>query len=201
MSLVQYITDFADQAVLLPMVAAITFALAAQGWRRGALAWLGAVSATFAVMLALKLVFLACSPVLWPMGIHSPSGHVAAATVVAGGLAMLLRRRPGILPTAALAGMVIAISRLLLYVHSLPEVVLGAAVGLAGTAALVRLAGPVPQLKAKPLVAAVVLTAFVFHGLRLPAEIDIRFVAHRATRLLDVCRPHGKLPQPQDARR
>ena len=197
----QYLTDFADQAVVLPVVVAIAVALAAQGWRRGALAWLGVVAASFAVMLGLKLVFLACWPVFWPMDIHSPSGHVAAATVVAGGMALLLlRRHLEILPIAALAGTVIGISRLVLRVHSLPEVVLGAAVGLAGTAALVRLAGPVPRLKAKPLVAATVLTAFVFHGLHMPAEAEIRFAAQRAARLFDVCRPHGPLPHAQDQR-
>lgn len=191
----QYLTDFADQAVVLPVVIAIAIALAAQGWRRGALAWLATVAGTFTVMLLLKLVFLACWPVFWPMDIHSPSGHVAAATVVAGGLALLLlRRRLGILPVAALAGAVIGLSRLVLHVHSPPEVVLGAAVGLAGTAALVRLAGPVPRLQAKPLLAGVVLTAFVFHGLHMPAEAEIRFAAHRTARLFGVCRPHGPLP-------
>ena len=56
-----FITDFADQAVILPLVLAIGIALLAQGWRRGAAAWALAVVATFAAMLALKLVFLACS--------------------------------------------------------------------------------------------------------------------------------------------
>lgn len=191
----QYLTDFADEAVILPVVLAVTIALAAQGWRRGAVAWVGVVTATFAVMLVLKLVFLACWPVFWPMDIHSPSGHVAAATIIAGGLSMLLlRRHLGILPIAALAATVIGISRLALGVHSLPEVLLGAAVGLAGAAVLVRLAGPVPRLKPKPLLAAVLLTAMVFHGLHMPAEAEIRFAAHGASRLFDVCRPAGPLP-------
>lgn len=191
----QYLTDFADQAVVLPVVVAIAVALVAQGWRRGAVAWVVVVVATFAVMLALKLVFLACWPVFWPMDVRSPSGHVAAASVVAGGMALLLlRRHLGILPVAALAGVVIGISRLILHVHSLPEVVLGAAAGLAGTAVLVRLAGPVPRLQAKPLIAAALLTAFVFHGLHMPAEAEIRFAAHRAARLFDVCHAHGALP-------
>ena len=187
----QYLTDFADQAVILPVVLALAAGLAAQGWRRGALAWLGVVGATFLAMLALKLVFLACWPVFWPMDIHSPSGHVAAATMVAGGLALLLlRRHVGILPIAALAGAVIGISRLALGVHSLPEVVFGATIGLAGVAGLVRLAGPVPRLRARPLIGAVLLVAVVFHGLHLPAEAEIRFTALRAAHVFDVCRPH-----------
>lgn len=178
------------------MVLAIAVALALQGWRRGALAWLAAVGGTFLVMLALKLVFLACWPVFWPMDIHSPSGHVAAATVVSGGLALLLaRRRVSILPIAALAGVVIGISRLVLGVHSVPEVVMGAVIGLTGVIVLVHLAGPVPRLKVKPLVIAVVVVATVFHGLRLPAEAEIRFTAGRMARLFAVCRPErAQLP-------
>jgi hypothetical protein len=45
----RFITDFADQAVMLPVVAAIDIALLAQGWRRGAAVWVGAAAGTFAV--------------------------------------------------------------------------------------------------------------------------------------------------------
>jgi membrane-associated phospholipid phosphatase len=186
---VRFLTDFADQAVILPVVLAVALALAIQGWRRGALVWFGAVFATFAVMLLLKLIFLACWPLFGPMDIHSPSGHVAAATVVAGGLAsLLLRRRITILPIAGLAGVVIGISRVTLGMHSLPEVVLGALVGLGGAAALLHFAGPVPRLKAGRLAAIVVIVALVFHGLHLPAEAAIRHTAFRAARLFAVCR-------------
>src|SRR5580700_3091621 len=58
---VTFITDFADQAVILPLVFAIGIALLVQGWRRGAAAWTLAVLATFATMLVLKLVFMACA--------------------------------------------------------------------------------------------------------------------------------------------
>ena len=48
-----FLTDFADQAVILPLALAIGIALLMQGWRRGAAAWAAAVFATFAAMLAL----------------------------------------------------------------------------------------------------------------------------------------------------
>ena len=160
-----------------------------QGWRRGALVWLGVVSVTFGVMLVLKLVFLACGRLIDPINIHSPSGHVAAATVVCGGLAALLtRRRASILPVALFAAVVIGISRLVLGMHSLPEVVVGALVGLAGAMALVTLAGPPPALRPGRLAAVVVIVAVLFHGMHLPAEAAIRHSAIRAL-LESVCQP------------
>jgi membrane-associated phospholipid phosphatase len=186
---VRYLTDFADQAVILPLVLATAVALAVQGWRRGALVWLVVVAATFVVMLGLKLIFLSCSPLFGPMDVHSPSGHVAAATVVAGGLAaMLSRRRATILPAAVLAAVVIGVSRLVLGMHSLPEVVVGALIGLTGAAALLRFAGPPPRLNIAPLIAVIVVVAILFHGMHLPAEAAIRHTALRAAQYIPACR-------------
>jgi len=185
---VLFITNFADQAVILPLLLAVTVALVAQGWRRGAVVWLGVVGATFAVVLLLKLVCLACAPVDGLAELHSPSGHVAAAAVVAGGLAALLtRRRLSILTVGALAAVVIGVSRLVLNMHSLPEVAIGAVVGLAGATVLVSMAGPPPTLKRGKLFALVVIVVAVFHGLHLPAEAAIRHAAFRAAHVLEVC--------------
>lgn len=185
----RYLTDFADQAVILPLVLAVAIALAAQGWRRGALTWLIVVGATFFATLMFKLMFLSCSPLFGPMDVHSPSGHVAAATVVSGGLAaMFTRRRTSILPAAFLAAVVIGVSRIVLGMHSLSEVIVGALLGLAGAAALMRFAGQPPVLKPAPLVAVVVIVAALFHGLHLPAEAAIRHTAFRAAQYIPACR-------------
>lgn len=185
----RYLTDFADQAVIIPLVLAVAVALAAQGWRRGALVWLLVVTGTFLATVIFKLMFLACSPLFGPIDVHSPSGHVAAATVVSGGLAaMLTRRRATILPAAVLAAIVIGISRLVLGMHSLPEVVVGALIGLVGAVALLRLAGRPPRLRITPLVVLIVVVAAVFHGLHLPAEAAIRHTAFRAAQFIPACR-------------
>ena len=185
----RFLTDFADQAVILPVVLAVAIALAIQGWRRGAVAWLVVVAATFTVLLGLKLTFLSCSGLFGPMDIRSPSGHVTAATVVSGGLAaMLTRRSSGVLPAAILAAIVIGLSRLWLGAHSLPEVVLGAAIGLGGAAALPRLAGPPPVLRPAPLVLAVIVVAGLCHGLHMPAEAAIRDTAWRIANFIPACR-------------
>lgn len=185
----RYLTDFADQAVIIPLVLAVAIALAVQGWRRGAVVWLIVVASTFVATLAFKLMFLACSPLFGPLDIHSPSGHVAAATVVTGGLAaMLTRQRASILPAAIIAAVVIGLSRLVLGMHSLPEVIVGALIGLAGAAALIRFAGPPPRLRIAPLIAVIIGVAAVFHGLHLPAEAAIRHTAYRAAQFIPACR-------------
>ncbi len=185
----RYLTDFADQAVVLPLVIAIAVALALQGWRRGALTWLIVVAATFAATAVSKLIFLSCSPVFGPMEIHSPSGHVAAATVVTGGLAvMVTRQQASILPAAILAAGVIGFSRLMLGAHSLPEVIFGALIGFAGAVALIRYAGQPPKLKLAPLLAVIVAIAGLFHGLHFPAEAAIRHTALHAAQFIPACR-------------
>lgn len=190
----RYLTDFADQAVILPLVLAIAVALAVQGWRRGALVWLGVVGTTFLAVLIFKLVFLSCMPVFGPLDIYSPSGHTAAATVVAGGLAAVLtRRRSSMLPAAIAAAALIGVSRLVLGLHSLPEVCIGAVLGLAGTAALMRYAGHVPRLRPLPLAAVATVVMLIFHGLHLPAEAAIRHTAYRAAWFIPACRGESGL--------
>lgn len=185
----RYLTDFADQAVIIPLVLAVAVMLAIQGWRRGAITWLVVVFITFLATLCFKVMFLACSPLFGPMDVHSPSGHVAAATVVTGGLAaMLTRQRRSILPAALVAAIVIGVSRLVLGAHSLPEVMVGALIGLAGAAALMRFGGKPPPLNLAPLVAVVVIVAALFHGLHLPAEAAIRHTAFRASFFIPACR-------------
>lgn len=186
---VSFITDFADQALILPLVLAVAIALWLQGWRRGAGAWLLAAFLTIAAMLGLKLVFLACTASLGTSDIRTPSGHVAAATVVTGGLAALvLRRRAIVLAVAFGAGIVISATRLALGLHSLSEVVIGAIVGLGGAWALLALAGrPPPGLDARRIAVIAAAVAMVFHGLHLPAEAHIRATAWQLAHILAVC--------------
>ena len=183
----RYITDFADQAVVLPVVLAVCVALLIQGWKRGALAWGATIIGTFTVMLMLKIVLIPCGT----GQLHTPSGHVAAATVLAGGLAAMLRRRGGsvVLPVSLLAAAIIGTSRLVLGAHTWLEVVLGALVGIAGASIMPKLAGlPPPGLNVWRLVMIAGLVAAIFHGLHMPAEAEIHGTAWRLARLLDVCR-------------
>jgi membrane-associated phospholipid phosphatase len=114
---------------------------------------------------------------------------VAAATVVAGGLAgLLLQGRTTAMLLAALAALVIGISRLVLGVHSPTEVIIGACVGLAGAWVLLELAGPRPtRLDAWRVAVIAAIVALIFHGLHLPAEAHIRLTARRVSQIFGVC--------------
>jgi membrane-associated phospholipid phosphatase len=179
----KFLTDFADQAVALPLAATVLLALLALGWRRGALAWALGVGGVLAVMLLLKLITFACA---WRMpwtGLASPSGHTATAAVVYGGLLALLM--PGGFRgtlVAAIAGgafaLLFGLTRLALQVHTVPDVIVGAAVGIAGAVILRLLAGDRPPLLSSPRITlAACVVMLLFHGHRLEAETRIRAIA------------------------
>jgi len=193
-----FLTDFADQAVVLPIVVAVAIVLAAQGWRRGALAWLGVIGATFGVVLLLKLVFMACGPVFGPWALRSPSGHTAAACAVAGGVVVMVAgRHLAVLLVAVLAALAIGVSRLELGFHSPPEVVAGAAIGISGAMALLHFAGRPPRTRPVPLLAVPAVVALLLHGLHLPAEAAIWRVSQGALDFVPACRA---APNPGQAR-
>lgn len=185
MSDLLFLTDFADLGVILPLLLVVCLTFVALGWQREARAWVIAISGTLGTMLLLKLAAFAA-----PMG-HvaaglSPSGHTAAGTVVYSGLLSLAARHPtrriGLALAAGtlLAGL-IGFTRLQVGEHSLPDVLIGALVGIAGALALAHLSGWRSPLPANARLAvgfaAVLAVLLVFHGQRLPAEARIRAIA------------------------
>lgn len=178
----QFLTDFADQAVLLPVALTVAVGLWLQGWRRGAAAWAIAVVGTVGVMGGLKLAFFACGWMIPWAGLTSPSGHTAIAALVFGGFSMVLPSGRAGVGAAALAGLLAAtlfgLTRLALGVHTVPDVLVGGAVGLVGAIAMRQIAGKRPQgLGWRRLLAAVGLVALAFHGQRLAAETRLHWWA------------------------
>jgi membrane-associated phospholipid phosphatase len=174
----RYLTDFADEAVVLPLIATVGLMLAVLGWRRGALAWLGAVGGCFAGVLVLKLVCITCGPALGLAGLRSPSGHTAAAAVIAGGIAVALGQgRWRVAAIAGLAAVLIGATRVALGLHTPTEVALGGAMGVLGMLGFAWLAGRPPALRLRFLYAAIVAVALLLHGQHLNAETRIRSVA------------------------
>jgi len=175
-----FLTDFADQAVLLPVAAGIAIVLVLLGWLRGAMAWAVAVCGTLAVMLGLKMLFTVCGPAVPELDIRTPSGHVAAAAVIYGGLAALLGLRPAmtVLLSIGIAALV-AVSRITLGAHTPSEAFVGGLVGCAGAATVALLAGPKPPgMRHAPSIAAPLLLVVLLHGVHLHAEPTIGRLAH-----------------------
>lgn len=193
-----FLTDFADQAVVLPLAFTMCFALALGGWRRGALAWALVVPATLGAVLLAKLTVVACGQFLPLHGLKSPSGHTASAAVVYGGLLALLlpepapgARRPFVaLLLAAAFAMLFGASRLALHMHTRSDVLAGACLGIAGALALTRLAGPRPPgLRMAVPFAAACAVVLLLHGSHLRAEDQIDRVARIVWPLSLCCRP------------
>ena len=174
----QFLTDFADQAVTLPVAVATLLTFVLVRWWRGALAWAGVLAVTLGLVLVFKLLLFACGATPSPYLPRSPSGHVASATVVYGGLAaiILAGRRAALMPAVAIAA-VVAATRLGLRVHTYADVIGGGVIGFAGVLALVRFAGPLPRFpRWLPALLALAAVALL-HGDHLDAEQRIRALA------------------------
>jgi membrane-associated phospholipid phosphatase len=183
-TILHFVTDFGDQAVLLPLAVGIGLILAVLRWRSAAFAWTIAVGGSYFTMLLLKLCCIACGHLL-PGHVYSPSGHVAAATVVYGGLFTLFMRlvygrhsRWLLLPCVIGIALVISITRVLLGAHTITEVVIGAMVGFTGALVLIALIGPPPpKLRIGWVTGLVCIVLLLCHGFRMPAETIIQDAA------------------------
>ena len=191
---VSFLTDFADQAVMLPLALAVTVLLAGSGWWRGTLVWIASVGVTFGIIGLGKLVLAACGPLQMGDALQSPSGHTASATIVYGGLCGLVLRwaRPEHRRTPMIAALVIAvligITRVALQAHTWSEVVVGGLTGCAGVWLLLTLAGPPPRhLRPLRLAAIAVIVIGLTHGTHLRAEAHIQDAGRRLAWLLPGC--------------
>ena len=91
----KFLTDFGDEAVILPLFLVAVIMFVVTGWRRGAVVWGFGVGLCLACLVLLKLAGLFWVQQFGGEGrAFSVSGHVAASTVVYGRLAnMLLQPR------------------------------------------------------------------------------------------------------------
>ncbi len=198
-----FVTDFADQAVILPVVAVVFLTLLAQRRWRVAGAWMLAIPGVLATLLVLKIAFYACGwllPVfdLNQLALRSPSGHVASATVVSSGVFALQARRLrlGTISAALFAALAVAViigvTRVLLGAHSISEVVVAAFVGGAGAVAFARLSGQrLLEKSGLPIAAAAAFMLVIFHGSHLPAEAVIQNAAAATLRQwIPACEPN-----------
>ena len=169
-----FVTDFADQAVVLPLAACVALVLAALGRARDACAWTLAVGATLGITLLLKVATRDCAWAIAGLGAENPSGHTAAAAVVYGGLvALVTRRRLTAIPAAAGIAALIGATRIMLGKHTGADVEVGAIVGVLGAVLLATALRPGAPVKTRirmPLIIATAVVLLIFHGRRLAAE-------------------------------
>ena len=198
-----FVTDFADQAVILPVVAVVFLILLAQRRWRVAGAWMLVVPGVLGTLLVLKVACFACGWLLPAfdldqLALRSPSGHVASATVVSSGVFALQARRlrvgtiPAVLSATLAVAVIIGVTRVLLGAHSTSEVVVAAFVGGAGAVAFARLSGQhLLEKSGLPVAAAAAFMVVIFHGSHLPAEAIIQNAATETLRQwIPVCQPN-----------
>jgi membrane-associated phospholipid phosphatase len=184
-TLIQAITDCGDLAILLPVACILTLWAALTRTQAVFTWWLVALAVCAGGTGILKIYFFACPPL---SDLHSPSGHTSLSTLVYGTLTLAVAssvqdwRRW----LAAIAGSVfivaIAVSRIIVQAHSIPEVLLGSIIGLIAlslfVAAYLRNRPTKPYLA--PLVTVSVMLVVLLNGHELRAE---EFLHHIATYL------------------
>jgi membrane-associated phospholipid phosphatase len=175
----RFLTDFGDSAVLLPLSLVVLVWLLATRSVNAAIWWVGVLAVFGAVIGGLKMLFFACPPAV---DVRSPSGHTGFSMLVYGSIAAIIAiqrqsawTRAAIMLSAIVLVIGIAMSRVILHMHSPTETVIGFVIGMAAVGVFFlghQRATPNRRLTA-PLLFAVVLTAGVFHGARLNAETNL----------------------------
>lgn len=174
--LMKFLTDFGDEAVILPLFVVAVIMFVVTGWRRGAIVWGFGVGLCLACLVLLKFAGLFWAQQFGVEGrAFSVSGHVAASTVVYGSLAnMLLQPRKrswflALLPPLLIA-CVIGYTRLVLHAHTPEEVVSGAVLGILGASVINASLPEVPVYLVRFCVPVLLPIVLLFHGSVLEAE-------------------------------
>jgi membrane-associated phospholipid phosphatase len=181
--LVVSVTGFGDIAVLMPLAAIILVWLLLTRSFHSAAWWVISVLVCSIVIFILKLVFYRCPPIAQ---LHSPSGHTSLSMLVYGAITLVTATETkGLLQKVMLFGgtcliLAIAVSRLILQVHSLAEVGMGLVIG---AASLVLFCRSYRQLEGGTgwvilLVAASATLTAVLHGRIFDAQTIVQNIAN-----------------------
>ncbi len=179
-----FVTDFGDTAVTLPLAAATIAFLFFSRWPQAALTFALSLAGCGVAIALVKLALQSCGRPLFHVDVANPSGHAAMSALVYGALAILFSRnipeRYRWLPILAAAVLVgaIALSRVLLDSHSPVEVVIGLSIGVLGTAAFWYFlpARPAGAFHGLWLAAIALIVVGAMHGSRWPIEAVIRSI-------------------------
>jgi len=181
-TLIEAITDCGDLAILLPVACVLT--LWAALIRKQAIFkwWLVALALCIGGTGILKIYFFACPPL---SDLHSPSGHTSLSTLVYGTLTLAAARtmqdwrRWLVVIAGAMFIVAIALSRIVVHAHSIPEVLLGSALGLVALSVLVAayLRDTPTKIYLAPLVTISVMLVVLLNGHELRAEEFLHHIA------------------------
>jgi membrane-associated phospholipid phosphatase len=189
------VTHFGSIVFLAPLALGLAAYVFLRVGRREALRWCIAVAGCGLVTALLKIYFAGCQ--LYPLNVHSPSGHAAFSTIAYGGLAVVAghhmpRAYRWSLWTATLFWIaLIGVSRVVIRAHTVPEVVAGWIFG--GTALLWFARGYAPprggstRVLATAIVALLVLSQLPLGGWTL--EPYLRQIGDTIARHPWVCAP------------
>jgi membrane-associated phospholipid phosphatase len=189
----QFLTDFGDTAVTVPLAILVLGVLLAAKQLRLAIGWGLVIIGVAAATAGLKLAFTVCGYKLAGSGVMSPSGHTAMSVAVYGGLAAVVaasrngRGRAAVIAMAGVFTIAIALSRIIVGYHTPIEVAVGLMVGVAALGAMTLVAARyrAEHLPLGWLVAGALVVFVLFHGARWPAERAI----HRLASWFDIVRP------------
>ncbi|MBX0345071.1 phosphatase PAP2 family protein [Acetobacter sp. TBRC 12305] len=184
----KFMTDFGDEAVILPLFLVVSVTFYAMGWRRGGIVWGVGIAVILTCLVLAKLFGLYWGEVFGFVGRpFSVSGHVAASAAVYGSLLNIIlhsRRRSwflALLPPLIVAG-VIGYTRLQLHAHTQAEIVSGALLGTVGALGLYRILNPVPGHVVRYALLVPLCVMLVFHGYMFHAEPLLQTMFHNSYR-------------------
>jgi membrane-associated phospholipid phosphatase len=186
----QFISDFGDTAVTLPIAAfVLTYLLWSRHWR-AAFAWVLAVVGCGAALALIKLALRSCAHNWASSQFLSASGHTAMSAVIYGGLALLIATRWRLAWTALVMILVAAIglSRIILGAHHPLEVTAGLVIG--GTAVILLHLFDAPDRQPLPPLAPMIGVAaimLVMHGVRWPIEEYLIWLAGLIRHTIPAC--------------
>jgi membrane-associated phospholipid phosphatase len=182
MAFIRALTDCGDLAVLLPLIGVLTLWIVLTRRSRLVLWWLIALAICIGVTGVLKIYFFACPPL---SDLHSPSGHTSLSILVYGGLTVAVAsaasgwRRIAVIAVGASFVTGIAVSRILVEAHSIPEVLLGSLIGAAALYVFARDYSREPMATAflPPLVAVCTMLVMLLNGHEVRAEEFLHQIA------------------------
>jgi PAP2 superfamily len=166
------LTEFGDFATLMPLAMVMLLWLLLMGSPRRAAWWAIAVVFCAGLTAVLKVFFYACPPT---SHLHSPSGHTSFSTLIYGAMTLATATQSRGLPRMMAIGigasliLGIAASRLLLVLHTAPEVGLGLVIGIADLLLFAQSYWRSSKTKVWLTVAGGALLA-ILHGRELDAE-------------------------------